>query len=61
MVLDKLKSFISRSRRVLNVSHRPRTQEYWMMAKTVSVGMVLIGLAGFVITIVFSFVDRGGF
>lgn len=59
MVLDKLLSFINRSKRVLNVSHRPRRQEYMMMAKTVAVGMVIIGLVGFVITVVFSVIDKG--
>jgi len=59
MALDKIMSFINRSKRVLNVSHRPRRQEYMMMAKTVAVGMVLIGAVGFVITIVFSVIDRG--
>lgn len=47
-------SLIGRSVRVLNVCHRPRSDEYWTMAKTAGLGVVLIGLAGFVITLVFS-------
>ena len=59
-MIEKLRMFIKRSKRVLNVSHRPRRQEYWMMAKTVAIGMVLIGMLGFIITIIFSIIDRGG-
>ncbi|RLG19359.1 protein translocase SEC61 complex subunit gamma [Candidatus Micrarchaeota archaeon] len=58
-VIDKLNLFIRRSKRVLNVAHRPKKQEYWLMAKTVAIGMVLIGTLGFIITIIFSFIDTG--
>ncbi len=53
-------AFVKRSMRVLNVSHRPRKEEFWMIAKTVLLGMVLIGVTGFVITMIFSLIDRGG-
>jgi len=53
-------AFVKRSMRVLNVSHRPRKEEFWMIAKTVMLGMVLIGATGFAITIIFSLIDRGG-
>ena len=58
-MIDKLRLFVKRSRRVLNVAHRPRRQEYWLIAKTVAIGMVLIGAVGFVITVIFAFIDRG--
>jgi protein translocase SEC61 complex gamma subunit len=53
-------AFVKRSMRVLNVSHRPKKEEFWMIAKTVMLGMVLVGATGFVITIIFSLIDRGG-
>jgi protein translocase SEC61 complex gamma subunit len=55
-----VKSFIRRSIRVLNVSHRPQGKEYWTIAKTVALGMALIGLIGFAITIIFAFIDGSG-
>ena len=39
------------------VSAKPREKEFWMMAKTTGLGMLLIGLLGFVITILFKFLE----
>ena len=61
MMMFDIKSFVRRSIRVLNVSHRPRRQEFWMIAKTVALGVVLIGIMGFAITVIFAFIDTGSF
>jgi len=61
MKMFDIRAFVRRSIRVLNVSHRPRKEEFWMIAKTVALGMVLIGAVGFAITIIFAFIDRGSF
>jgi len=52
----ELESFYQRSLRVLRVSYRPTEREFWSMAKTTALGMVLIGLVGFAITLAFSFI-----
>lgn len=54
--IESIQSFYNKSMRVLIVSHRPRNDEYWMMAKTAGLGMALVGLIGFLITFVFSFI-----
>ncbi|MFH1448149.1 MAG: protein translocase SEC61 complex subunit gamma [Candidatus Micrarchaeota archaeon] len=56
-MIEKINSFIQRSMRVLRVSYRPKSQEYWMIAKVTGLGMALIGLVGFLITIIFNYVN----
>ena len=48
--------FIKQSERVLNVTHKPRREEYEHIAKSTALGIGVIGLIGFVITIVWRFV-----
>ena len=50
------RDFIARSIRVMRVSYRPTQQEFNMTAKITGLGMVLIGVIGFLITVVFSFI-----
>ncbi|MEW6329414.1 MAG: protein translocase SEC61 complex subunit gamma [Candidatus Micrarchaeota archaeon] len=50
--------FIQRSTRVLRVSYKPTMREFRMTAKITSLGMMLIGLVGFLITVVFMFIDK---
>ncbi len=50
--------FMQRAMRVLRVSYKPTMKEFQLTAKITSLGMLLIGLVGFLITIVFSFIDK---
>jgi protein transport protein SEC61 subunit gamma-like protein len=59
-VLDQIKGFIQKAMRVLRVSYRPTTDEFYTTIKITGLGMVLIGLAGYVITIIFGFLEKGG-
>ena len=43
--------FISQSQRVLNVTHKPKGQEYEHIAKSTALGMLVVGAIGFVISI----------
>ena len=54
--LNELNSFYQKAQRVLTVSYRPSEKEFWAMAKTTGLGMALIGLIGFIITLVFTFI-----
>lgn len=59
-VLDQIKEFIQKAMRVLRVSYRPTTDEFYTTIKITGLGMVLIGLVGYVITIIFGFLEKGG-
>lgn len=56
MFLDSINSFIKKSERVLRVSHHPRSKEFWMIAKVTALGVILMGLIGFLITFIFAFI-----
>lgn len=51
-----IKSFISRAARVLRVSYRPTREEFYMTLKITGLGIICVGAAGYLISIVFNFV-----
>jgi protein transport protein SEC61 subunit gamma and related proteins len=55
--MEIMESFIQRSMRVLRVSYRPKSEEFWLIAKITGLGMILIGLIGFIITIILTYVN----
>lgn len=57
-VVDALQNFVQQSERVLNVTHKPRGQEYKQIASITAIGMAIIGITGFIISMV-AFFLRG--
>lgn len=47
----KFKSFIKECRRVLKVTKKPSMEEFKMIVKITGLGIIVIGLVGFIITI----------
>jgi protein translocase SEC61 complex gamma subunit len=52
----ELKELFKRSIRILHISRKPTNAEYSKVAKVTALGMLLFGLLGFVITIIFGFI-----
>ena len=50
--MEKLKNFLSESKRVLLVTKKPSSKEYKMAAKITGLGILLIGLIGMIIRII---------
>ena len=48
-VQESFNKFIKDSKRVLKVSRKPDRQEYLDLAKVTSIGVVIVGVIGFVI------------
>ena len=48
-VQESFNKFVKDSKRVLKVSRKPDGQEYRELAKVTSIGVVIIGVIGFVI------------
>ena len=48
----KFKSFINESIRVLKVTRKPSKTEFQTIVKVSGLGMILIGLIGFIITMI---------
>ncbi len=49
---EKIRNFLSESRRVLLVTKKPSWKEYKLAAKITGLGMVIIGLIGLLITVI---------
>ena len=48
-----LKNFLTSTRRLMNVTRRPRRKETWMMIRVSLIGVVAIGAIGFIIQVLF--------
>jgi protein transport protein SEC61 subunit gamma-like protein len=55
MVVD----FIESSRRILTVSKKPSGKEYSEMAKITGLGIIVIGVLGFIVLFVFALLKIG--
>jgi protein transport protein SEC61 subunit gamma-like protein len=53
--LSKTKSFLLECRRVLKVTKKPNKEEFVTIVKVTGVGIILIGLLGFAVTMVQSY------
>ena len=58
-VVEEVKGFVTQSQRVIAITHKPRMHEFRQMALTTAIGMALIGLIGFVITMIAIFLSGG--
>ena len=54
-IFESVKDFIGQSERVIAITHKPRTFEYKQMALTTGLGIAIIGLIGFAITMAVHF------
>jgi protein transport protein SEC61 subunit gamma and related proteins len=50
--VQKFKDFVTECRRVLRVTRKPTKEEYKVIAKVSGIGLLIIGLAGFIFHIV---------
>lgn len=55
-IKEKLGSFLSQCVRVWHLLRKPTTEEFKAVAKISAIGLGLIGLLGFVITLIMNFV-----
>ncbi len=51
-VQERLQDFTKEARRVLKVSKKPDREEYLNFSKVTGIGILLIGLVGFIIVII---------
>ncbi|MBU1197101.1 protein translocase SEC61 complex subunit gamma [Candidatus Micrarchaeota archaeon] len=53
--------FVKQSERVINVTHKPGPDEYKRIAISTGIGMLIIGVIGYVIAMAAVFMRRGSF
>lgn len=57
-MIGKLKEFVQKAMRVLRVCYRPTQEDFYTTLKVTGLGMVAIGLVGYVITFIFTFLEK---
>ena len=57
-MLTRLKTFMIESKRVYKLTRKPTKKEFWTMAKVSAIGILIIGMIGFVIQIGATLIPR---
>ena len=50
LIVEPVRNFIKQAERVINVTHKPRGVEYTQIAYVTAIGMAVIGVLGFIIS-----------
>ena len=58
-IIQKIKDFMEASRRVLVLAKKPDWKEFSTMAKVTAIGIVIIGVIGFIVIFFFTFTAIG--
>jgi len=56
-MVNKLKEFFESSKRILLIAKKPSNKEYWTMAKIVGLGMIVIGVIGFIVRLIMNLIS----
>lgn len=58
-IMEAVTGFISASRRIFIVSKKPDWPEYRTMAQITGIGIILIAVIGFIVTLIFKMAGLG--
>ena len=58
-IITKLSKFIDDSKRVLSITYKPNSEEFNKSAKIILIGILLVGVIGFIIAIIISLIISG--
>ena len=50
--MEKLKLFFIKSKRVWHALRKPTKKEFWQVAKVSAIGLGILGLAGFIVSMI---------
>jgi protein transport protein SEC61 subunit gamma-like protein len=53
-IKGKIGSFLESSKRILIVSKKPSSEEFWQISKITGIGIILIAVIGFVVYFLFA-------
>lgn len=54
-IMKSLNNFFASSRRILSISKKPTSKEFWTMSKIIALGVAVIGIIGYIIKLIASF------
>lgn len=55
--MSNLKAFIQNSKHILNISYKPSNEEFSKTARIIIIGILIIGVVGFVISVLVSIIS----
>jgi protein translocase SEC61 complex gamma subunit len=58
-ILENLRKFADNCRHVLSISYKPSSEEFDKSAKLIIIGILLMGLLGFMVAVVISYIITG--
>jgi len=58
-LLEKISAFLQSSRRVFVIANKPMWKDFVTMAKVTGIGIIVMAIIGFIITLVFSLLGIG--
>ncbi len=58
-VQDAVKSFIAQSQRVFQVTHKPKKQELQHVALATAMGILIIGVIGYIVSMIATLLRHG--
>ncbi len=57
--IEKLSSFFQSTKRVIVIAAKPEWKDYIAMIKVIGIGIIIVGIIGFVIKLIFSLTGIG--
>jgi len=51
-IIDRFNTFLSSSKRIISISQKPSKKEFWLMAKIIGLGIIIIGIIGYLIKLI---------
>ncbi len=51
-MLKAILRFIASSKRILQISQKPTSKEYWTLTKIIGLGMLILGVIGYIIRLI---------
>lgn len=58
-IQEKITDFLVSSKRILVVSKKPTSEEFWQIAKITGIGILLVALLGYIIYFLFALFGLG--
>ena len=58
-IISRLSKFIDDSKRVISISYKPNSEEFNKSAKIILIGILLVGVTGFIVAIIISLIISG--
>ncbi len=54
--MQQIHDFLNNVKRIFIISKKPTKEEFMVMAKITGLGIILIGVIGYIITLIFQFI-----